>query len=99
MTRWAERMWLANMWTFGAACGATCKPAWKRLLPGIPSRPWAELLEGVRASPRWFDEVARGEDKILSGLGSDVATWRIPDLDEDVTDVRTLLRLAPALPG
>ncbi len=67
--------------------------------PGIPARPWAELLEGVRASPRWFDEVARGEDTILSGLGSDVSTWRIPDMDEDVTDVRTLLRLAPALPG
>jgi len=65
---------------------------------GIPRAAWASILDGVRTSPRYVAGLARAEDAILAGLGSDVPTWRIPELDEEVTDVRTLVRLAPVLP-
>ncbi|MBN1335867.1 MAG: ArsA family ATPase [Deltaproteobacteria bacterium] len=67
--------------------------------PGIPAGTWAAVLEGVRASRRWCEEVAHGEAEILARLGTGSPTWRIPNLDEDVTDVRALARLAPSLPG
>ena len=67
--------------------------------PGFPPDGWTALLEGVRGSHRWFAELARGEASILAGLGSDAPTWRIPDLDGEVTDVQALIRLAPSLAG